>query len=221
MGMRQWGHAGPAGKEVENNLQKASAVFSPPCASCYSSDSTSQHAWPSCQWSGHRSVTQLPGTAGPLRRGPQGCSYVLGPKGRAAAVPCPVSTRGSGDNAAEWWEPHCWHTFPTAHPTAMRLAGGDSGQDHPMCWGLAAPSSATAGCFPVGPPVLLCPASLPISHCPSILPSMPPVPLPMYPPLYPSFHPSLPSSIPPFIHPSLQPSVCPSLHHSLHSSHPP
>lgn len=129
-----------------------SHVF-PPYTSCYSSGSTSRRAGPSCQCSGHRGVTRLPRTAGPLRWGPQSCSYVLGPKGRTAAVPRPVGTRGSGDSTAGWWQPQCWHTFPTAHPRAMRLAGGDSGQGHPMCRGLAAPSSATAGCrvLPCGP----------------------------------------------------------------------
>lgn len=66
-------------------------------------------------------------------------------------------------------------------PHSYASGRGDSGQDHPMCWGLAAPSSATAGCR-----VLLCGPS-----CPAV-PSQPATNITCQPATaHPSFHPCL------------------------------
>lgn len=112
--------------------------------------------------------------------------------------------------------------LPTARPTAMRLVGGTLDRTT-LCagdWQHPAQPLQGAECSSVGPPVLLCPASLPLISPanqplpihPSIHASSPPAHVPTSLSLLPSVCPSL---HPPLIHPSLQPSVCPSLHHSL------
>lgn len=69
-------------------------------------------AGPSCWRPGHRGVTRLPGAAG-------GCSYGLGPRGRAAAVSCPAGTRGPGDTHASPQHPRFHSTHPSPTPLSL------------------------------------------------------------------------------------------------------
>lgn len=137
-GTRRWrrGCAGPAGKEVENNLQKASAVFSPPGASCYCSGSTSRRGGAQLLAAGSPRCHPAPrgGRGLLLRAGAQrsGSSCVVScrhawPRGHPSLAPAPpFSFHPSVSNPSFPPRPPSLHLLPSPG------AGGPAGPSKPF-----------------------------------------------------------------------------------------
>lgn len=226
MGVWWRGRAGPAGKEVENNLQKASAMFSLPTLPVIPPAAPPGVQGPAASAQVTAVSPGSPGQPGPLDGDHRAVPTCWGPKvgqqlchvlsahvalgtalldggSPSAGIPSPLPTPGL-----------CvWQGVTLDRAT---LCAGD--------WQHPAQPLRGAGCSPVGPPVLLCPAkpatSITCQPAAAQLSFHPHLQFPCpctHLPVPPSIH----LSLPPLIHPSLQPSVCPSLHHSLHFSPPP